>query len=176
MRLHIGCGDKRLEGYVNIDAREGPAVDYVADASDLPYQDDSVDLVYACHVLEHFPRAYVGIVLTEWGRVLKPQIGLLRLAVPNFEVMCYLYKVKGVHLERLQGLLHGGQTYESNHHYSTWDFETLCCELRRWGFFNMQLWNEQDPQNLPQPPEYRDFSMMRMNGYPCSLNVEALKI
>ena len=59
MKLHIGCGEKFLPGYKHVDARKFPHVDYVTDNLDnlKMFNDESVDEIYACHVLEHFPRA-----------------------------------------------------------------------------------------------------------------------
>ena len=48
--------------------------------------DNSVDLIYACHLLEHFGRWEMHEVLQEWYRVLKTG-GLLRLAVPDFSAL-----------------------------------------------------------------------------------------
>ena len=59
MKLHLGCGEKFLPGYVHVDARKFPHVDYVTDKLDNlnMFADNSVDEIYACHVLEHFPRS-----------------------------------------------------------------------------------------------------------------------
>ena len=58
MKLHIGCGEKFLPGYKHLDVREYPHIDYVTKADDLSmFADESIEEIYACHVLEHFPRA-----------------------------------------------------------------------------------------------------------------------
>lgn len=44
------------------------------------FDDDSVELIYACHVIEYFDRIEVLDVLHEWRQVLKSG-GFLRLAV-----------------------------------------------------------------------------------------------
>lgn len=36
-RLHIGCGDYRLKGFVNVDARQTPATDIVHSCADLSF-------------------------------------------------------------------------------------------------------------------------------------------
>ncbi len=58
-KLHLGCGEKFLPGYVHVDARKFPHVDYVTDKLDNlnMFADNSVEEIYACHVLEHFPRS-----------------------------------------------------------------------------------------------------------------------
>ena len=57
MKLHLGCGSKRIEGFTNIDIRYLPGVDEINHVRFLRnYKNNSVDLIYACHVLEHFGR------------------------------------------------------------------------------------------------------------------------
>ena len=57
----------------------------------LPFlQDRSVEVIYNCHVLEHFKRRDVQRVLREWYRVLMPG-GVLRIAVPDFAALCEVY-------------------------------------------------------------------------------------
>ena len=73
MKLHLGCGKRHIPGFVHIDAVEYPHVDHVATIDHLGFlPDDSVELIYNCHVLEHFRRNDVARVLREWRRVLRP--------------------------------------------------------------------------------------------------------
>lgn len=81
LRLNIGCGTKRLDGYVGVDAVKTDAVDVVADVLDLPYDDNAADEILAVHVLEHVPLPLADDALAEWVRVLKPG-GRLVIEVP----------------------------------------------------------------------------------------------
>lgn len=81
MKLNLGAGDLREDGYVSVDLRWDTA-DIVADASCLPYEDESVEVVRAMDLLEHFPASRTAAVLAEWHRVLVPG-GSLTLKVPN---------------------------------------------------------------------------------------------
>jgi predicted SAM-dependent methyltransferase len=171
MKLHIGSGLKRIPGWSNVDIRESTKPDYLASAEALTFAPtDSVDAIYASHVLEHYPLARTPGVLEEWHRVLVPQHGKLYVAVPDIRKLFELYVWNGIHLERLRGLLWGGQTYPENYHFTGWDYETLACDLRPW-FFNIK---QTHFDFLPE--DYRDFSMMELNGIRCSLNVEAIAI
>src|SRR2546421_23040 len=92
MKLHLGCGKRYIPGYVHIDAIDFPHVDHVATIDHLSFiEDNSVDVIYNCHVLEHFKRRDLSRVLQEWRRVLKPG-GTLRTSVPNFAVVCEIYQ------------------------------------------------------------------------------------
>ena len=59
VKLNLGCGDKILQGYVNIDtvsSRAGKQPDFVADIRDLRKIKSSAaaDEIFAIHVIEHF--------------------------------------------------------------------------------------------------------------------------
>jgi hypothetical protein len=55
LRLDLGCGNAKRDGFVGLDAMPGPAVDHVLDLTvdPLPFPDDSVDEVFSAHFLEH---------------------------------------------------------------------------------------------------------------------------
>jgi predicted SAM-dependent methyltransferase len=81
IRLHIGSGQRHLEGWVNIDHQKLPGVDRVVDVRNgLPFED--VSTIYAEHFLEHLPLEAGLAFLRECRRVLEPG-GRLRLSTPN---------------------------------------------------------------------------------------------
>jgi len=45
LKLHLGCGNRHFDGYVNIDLRKTRATDLVCDIRKLPYPDNSVKLI-----------------------------------------------------------------------------------------------------------------------------------
>ena len=56
-RLHLGCGEKYIPGFTHIDIQPYKHIDHVSVVSKLDMIEDStVELIYACHVLEHFGR------------------------------------------------------------------------------------------------------------------------
>jgi len=83
LALHVGCGNQRLDGWVNVDVQDLPAVDVVADATrGLRFRD--VDAVFAEHFLEHLPIDRALLFLGEAHRALATD-GRLRLTTPNLE-------------------------------------------------------------------------------------------
>jgi len=78
IRLNLGCGKKKVEGFIGVDIKNA---DVVADIRKLPYEDNSVDEIMAIHVCEHFYRHEIASVLKEWMRVLKPN-GRMVLELP----------------------------------------------------------------------------------------------
>lgn len=91
IKLNLGCGDKILPGYVNVDvveARAGMKPDVICDLHDLaPFGDASADEILSVHVVEHFWRWEIRDVLREWVRVLKPG-GRMIVECPNIESAC----------------------------------------------------------------------------------------
>ena len=179
MKLHIGCGEKYLPGWKHLDAREFPHIDYVTDKLDKldMFADNSVEEIYACHVLEHFTRLEMsrGGVIKEWYRVLRGG-GVLRIAVPNFEAIVEEY-MSSKNLELVMGLLYGGQNYEYNFHYQAYDFKRLSELLRRAGFSDIKRYDWREFL----PADYDDFSRAYLphmdfeHGRLMSLNVVAIK-
>ena len=83
-KLHLGCGNKKLNGFTNIDCRHLPGVDEIQNVELLrSYKNNSIDLIYSAHVLEHFSRWRYIHVLSRWFEILKPN-GCLRISVPDF--------------------------------------------------------------------------------------------
>lgn len=91
LRLNLGCGDKILPEYVNVDvveSRRGMRPDILCDLHSLtPFADNSADEILSVHVVEHFWRWEVRDILKEWVRVLKPG-GKMLLECPNLESAC----------------------------------------------------------------------------------------
>lgn len=85
VRLHLGCGPERRDGWVNVDANADVNPDVVSRAEHLPdFADASVDAIEACHLFEHFTQTEALGALREWARVLKPG-GKLCLELPNLD-------------------------------------------------------------------------------------------
>lgn len=83
IRLHLGCGGKKLEGWVNIDINPQYNPDIVMDAKNLKdFDGGSVDEIASYHLFEHFTYHEAVTALREWYRVLKPG-GVLTIELPN---------------------------------------------------------------------------------------------
>lgn len=176
VNVHLGCGKRYILGFIHIDLADYSHIDYKSDISDLPmFEDNSVDLIYACHVLEHFKRYEIEGVLTEWYRVLKSG-GILRVAVPDFAAISEVYE-RYKDMELIMGLLYGGQDYEYNFHYTGFDFKYLEKLLGKAGFKNIRRYDWRKTIHK----DYDDFSqayiphMDKEHGILVSLNVEAEK-
>lgn len=87
-KLEIGPGDKIIPGFETLNIIGGKDINYVYDASKpLPFEDNTFDLIYASHILEHIPWYKTEKVLKEWTRLLKSG-GILEIWVPDGLKIC----------------------------------------------------------------------------------------
>jgi predicted SAM-dependent methyltransferase len=173
-RLHLGCGDRYIPGFLHVDIRPLPHVDIVSGLDALPmFGDATADLVYASHVLEHFGRHQTHAILTEWHRVLKPG-GVLRLAVPDFAQLVRVYQDRG-DLSEILGPLVGRQDHPHNYHYNVFDRPSLTAQLEAAGYRDVREWDWRRTDHA----HVDDFSqaylphMQKETGLLISLNLEA---
>ncbi len=83
-KLNLGCGDKPLPSYINVDIVAAYKPDVVGNVARLSFaHDEEYDLVRASHVLEHFGHEESRRVLMEWRRVLRPG-GYLVICCPDY--------------------------------------------------------------------------------------------
>jgi len=107
---NFGCGDHYRPGWINIDL--GVSADGVIRhdvTRGVPMPDESCDLVYHSHLLEHLRRPDALPFMRECRRVLRPG-GVLRVATPDLELIARLYLQK---LEEcLSGIGHSEADYD----------------------------------------------------------------
>lgn len=176
-KLHLGCGKRYIPGFIHIDKEYYDHLDYQRDITDLSiFDDNSIDVIYACHVLDHLSRnGEVDKALSEWYRVLKHG-GLLRIAVSDFEKVVQMYN-SGMDLENLWGHIVGGRKSPGDAHGCVFDFTVLKRYLEKHGFKNVRRYDWR--KNIHK--DYDDFSqayiphMDKEKGVLMSLNVEAVK-
>ncbi len=72
MMVNIGAGATRLHPRMkNLDIRPGEGIDIVGSVTEMPFEDNSVDLVVSQEVLEHVPHPFLA--MREIHRVIKPR-------------------------------------------------------------------------------------------------------
>jgi len=178
MKLNLGCGWRNFgTDWIHIDGGDYDHLDY-KDITKLEFDNNTVDLVYASHVLEYFDRSEVVSLLEEWYRVLKPG-GIIRLAVPDFDMLSFLYKQGKVSLDSILGPLYGKMKMGDNYiyHKTVYDLTSLSRILTDAGFKAPQKYSWKKTEHA----EYDDHSqayiphMDKDNGYLISLNMEAIK-
>lgn len=188
MKLNLGCFNKKLHGFVNVDIREDVNPDVVDDSLKLTkFEDNSVSLIYASHMLEHLSYEETKKCLSRWIQVLKKD-GILRIAVPDLESIFahyFYHKDMGAIIK----MIYGSQKHEFDFHKNGWTFESLKADLENAGFTNVKIWNWQTtpPHNYCDDysqcyyPHYAkkvtmsNGEIVDLGGKLMSLNVEARK-
>jgi SAM-dependent methyltransferase len=79
MKLNLGCSDRILKGYVNVDLCE-PADEIVDLRMPWPWEDNSVEFIMAYDIIEHLPDPIH--TMNEAWRVLK-EGGIMAIEVPT---------------------------------------------------------------------------------------------
>jgi len=151
MKLHLGCGTKKLDGWINIDSVEECQPDLVHDISQpLPYDDLSVDDILAEDLLEHFDKYARFMVFYEWARVLRIG-GKVTIQVPNFKKILFKYFKFGY--DNFVDFIFGENMWESkiyNGHFGNhkWGYsqETLKSFVKQFGIDPIKV--EQKGLNL----------------------------
>lgn len=84
LKINIGAGGTRMDGYITLDYDKNENPDYVVDLEKdvLPFSDNSVEVVIAHHVLEHLGEGYFHC-LKELYRVCC-QGAVIDVRVPHF--------------------------------------------------------------------------------------------
>jgi len=142
LKLHLGCGNRHFDGYVNIDLRKTRATDLVCDIRKLPYPDNSVKLIETYHVIEHLPRHDLPKALKEWHRVLVSG-GKLIVECPDFDKNVRDY-LKGNDPDIQLLYIFGRQRFLGDAHYFGYNFKRLKDVLEKCGFTNVKRKSAQD--------------------------------
>ena len=89
MKLHLGCGQNYLAGYINIDfpisehsIQEKSVADLHKDILDLRYPFETVEEVRLHHVFKHFKKPVACALIASWQSWIKPG-GKLHIEVPD---------------------------------------------------------------------------------------------
>lgn len=184
LKLNLGCGHTNFgEDWEHIDNIDEPHIKS-HDITKLPYEDNSVDILYSSHTLEYFDREEAIEVLREWYRVLKVG-GKIYLSVPDFRAISELYTQDNLPLCRLIGPMFGKMDSNNSiiYHKSIWDEASLSEYLRIAGFRRIDEWKQpaytiyeekKDNKEIPFDTQ-NDCSNAEVKGKLISLNLVATK-
>lgn len=143
MKLHLGCGQYYLEGYVNVDypssehsVQKSLRADVYRDLSTLSYPPASVEEVRLHHVFEHFPRPVALALLCRWRDWLVPG-GMLHIETPDLMASARLLVSPWVGYAKKQEVvrhLFGSHEAHWAIHWDGWYPERFVRTLRALGF------------------------------------------
>ena len=162
MKLNLGCGHKKLPGFVNVDLA-GSDQDVDLSVFPWPWEDGAVDEIVASHILEHFSKEGGRTFIEECYRVLNGD-GILHIAVPDMDKFIQAHltgdfsPLKGYVWTDLNYLCGGDDTEprpEQRHKYM-YSFESLAYTLDNEGFST--VWYLAFPRDCDNP-DYEAISL-----------------
>ena len=139
LRLNLGCGHIALPDHVNVDMRDLPGVDVIAEVDDLPFEPNSVDEIFSAHLLEHFPQeAMRQRLLPYWFGLLRPG-GLFRAVTPDAAAMLAGAGGGTYGFEDFREVVFGAQDYVGDYHFNLFTPDSLGRLLEGAGFRDIQI-------------------------------------
>lgn len=130
--LNLGCGTRFHPEWTNVDF-VGSDTSILSHnlLEGIPFPDETFDVVYHSHLLEHLPKSAAPAFLQECHRVLRP-LGIHRVAVPDLE------RIAKVYLAALAQALEGSEHWQK--HYEWMTLELLDQLVREQGGGEMQAY------------------------------------
>jgi predicted SAM-dependent methyltransferase len=130
-KLHLGCGNNIIEGWLNSDLfPESNRVVHIDAKETYPFDDETFDYIFSEHLIEHVSYEKGQHMLNECFRVLKDG-GRIRISTPDLSFLISLYQSEKSELQK---------------NYIRWATEAFidgapCCEdtfvvnnfVRNWG-------------------------------------------
>jgi len=160
LKLHIGCGNVLLPGWVNLDCyppnNVGQAELLVLDLRrGLPFADESVTAIYSEHFFEHLPFEVVrDVMVPACYRTLEPG-GHIRVGMPDGEYVVNNYvahksgSADDLYEKALRGRTPMQMLNDMAHgftHHFLWDYETLRNVFEAAGFTELRHAKAQDSE------------------------------
>lgn len=188
MKLNLGCFNKKIYGFINVDIRPDVNPDVIDDAFKLEkFHENSAELIYCSHMFEHLDFDEADKAIRRWYSVLKKD-GILRLSVPNMEAV-FAHYFYWKNLKLLRSALWGSQRHPFDYHRCGWDESTLTEFLTERGFKNCRIWSPEstephshidDYSQAYFPDGYKPMKLgngkrIDLGGKLMSLNMEAIK-
>ncbi|MBQ8847519.1 MAG: methyltransferase domain-containing protein [Candidatus Gastranaerophilales bacterium] len=168
--LEIGPGEKRIKNFETLNAFLINETDYIGKlGKKLPFSDESFDLIYMSHVLEHVFWHKLDFTIKEINRIIKPN-GIIEIWVPDglkiAQAFCdaenninsdyqkdgwYRFNEQKDSCVWFNGRMFAygdGRTSDANNHYnvhlSTFSYRYLSELLEKNGFINIEKMNNSD--------------------------------
>lgn len=82
MKLNIGCGNKKKQGFTGVDKFPCEAVDILADINEtLPFDDNSIEEIWLDNVIEHVTD--ISHLMAEMHRICEPE-AIISIITPHY--------------------------------------------------------------------------------------------
>lgn len=143
LKLNLGCGHNKLEGYINIDGNKHCKPDRVCNIiRKLPFRKNSVDEVLLFHTIEHIQKIYHRQIFMELSRIMVNG-GILYVSYPNFwECAKRWYENYKGHKQFWEATLYGRQLSKYDYHVCAMNPDELTELLYECGFGEVKSFSE----------------------------------
>lgn len=153
LKLNVGCGARKLEGFINIDCDPEMKPDLVHKLpTRLPYESGSCELIVMYHTIEHIPKKEHPYILMEFWRLLSVD-GLLIITFPEFLKCVERWKnnYRGKR-QFWEATIFGRQSSPSDYHVCILDSEEFSRTMINCGFEILKC----VPEALENEPEFHN--------------------
>jgi len=130
MRLNLGSGNTKLDGFISVDLYDKEA-DVRADIAELPFDSESVDEIVCYQVIEHIPYQKSQQLFDEMYRVLKPGCRAI-LETPDIAVVARKILEEGLTDNLMYNLV--GEYYRpwDKDRYDDWEMNAASIHRNPW--------------------------------------------
>lgn len=146
-KIHLGCGSKKIKGYINIDYRKTNATDLVCDAKKLPFKKNSIEIIESYHLIEHLTKKDANHLIKQ-SYQLCCKGGKIIIECPDFDEAVKIY-LKGN--DNILDNIFGLQRYPGDSHLYGYNFTRLKNILEKNGFCNVKLKKAIDYHSKTEP-------------------------
>lgn len=103
LNINVGAGSFSHPDWINLDKvspfyrkmQTNRVIDWdLLEKTLLPFPDNSINLIYTSHVIEHLPNDVVDFFFSQSHLKLKPGTGGIRIVCPDFNLLFEAYKRK----------------------------------------------------------------------------------
>jgi ubiquinone/menaquinone biosynthesis C-methylase UbiE len=132
LKLDLGAGAEKNPGFTSVDLYDESA-DVRADICELPFENNSVDEIYALQVIEHIPYWKSQAMLGEMYRVLKPG-ATARIETPDIDIVCRKILEEGLQDKWIYNLV--GEYYRpwDKERYEDWENNAASIHRNPWNY------------------------------------------
>ena len=159
-KLQLGAGLNALPGWFNTDYFARPAIPFLDVTKKFPFPDNTFELVFSEHHIEHITYLQAQAMLAEAYRVMKPG-GYIKISTPDLQKYVQAYATKNLHSpmvkQHVTDWIYGGFAYAANYkpvndsyeahfvndiflnyeHRFIYDYNALSALLEKAGFINI---------------------------------------
>lgn len=136
MKLNLGSGNNRVDGFVSVDLYDEEA-DVRADISELPFDSNSIEEIVCYQVVEHVPYNKSQQMFDEMYRVLVSG-GTAKIETPDIDVVCRKILEEGLQDKWIYNLVGEYHRPWDKDRYDDWEHNAASIHRNPWNFERLE--------------------------------------